>query len=110
MLVSSPAQFDFVLNFEIVLVDEIVGFNLVGRDDDFFRRSAFGAQRGNDVLIAHLPAEFFVRLALRLKRLHQRDAVAEPFADAFLDHFVHDGLGQPVALRVKVMQNQLPLD
>src|ERR1039458_8293307 len=60
--------------------------------------------------IAHLPAEFFERLALRLKRLHQRDAVAEPFADAFLDQFVHHGVRQLVAFNVKVMQNQLPLD
>jgi len=52
VLVSSPEvllstimrNLDFVLNFEIVLVDEIVSFNLVGRDDDFFRGSPFLAR------------------------------------------------------------------
>ena len=61
-------------------------------------------------MFAHLPSEFFERFALRLKRLHQCDPVAEPVADAVLDQFVHHGVGQPVALRVKAVQNQLPLD
>ncbi len=78
--------------------------------NDFFRRNIFGAQCGNNVLIAHLAAEGFKRLAFRLKRLHQRDPVAEPFADAFLDQFVHDGIGQLVAFDIKVVQDQLPLD
>ena len=117
MLVSSGrsfveddhAQFDLVLDLEIVLMAEVIIFDLVGRNEDFaLRRSGCGA-----------PSMYWSRTclrncsnghALRLQGFHQRDAVAETVADAVLHEFIHDAVRQLVALGVEAVENQRAFD
>ena len=48
--------------------------------------------------------------ALRLQGFHERHAVAETFADAFLHEFVHHRFGQFITVRVKALENQRAFD
>ena len=92
----------------------VVGFDLVGRDDDLFRADIFVFHRIDDELFFQALAVGLLRNALLLEGLDHSDAVAEPVANPAFHLFVDVALRELIVAGAfagfEFIQDKLPLD